>query len=226
MHATGALIFDFDGVLADSEVIANTVLARLVSLAGLPTSLEDSLAGFCGRRWSDVAARITASLGGPLPENFQNRLLGETLDAFSASLAETPGATEFITRFADTPRCIASSSSMSRLTHCTALLGLTGLFGSNVLSADRVKHGKPAPDIFLLAADHLAVNPRHCIVFEDAPAGVIAGRAAGMTVVGFCGGSHTRNGHAESLRASGAHYTAANWDEAGAITTRALEQLL
>lgn len=226
MQAKGALIFDFDGVLADSEIIANTVLAKLLSDIGLPTDLEESLATYCGRRWSDVAARISDSLDAALPDDFQDRVLCETLQAFSAGLIETPGASAFMGRFLHLPRCIASSSAASRLNHCVQLLGLSGLFGRNVLSADRVKHGKPAPDIFLLAAAHLGVRPHRCIVFEDAPAGVMAGCAADMTVIGFCGGSHIRSGHADTLRAAGAHYLAADWDEASAITARILRDLV
>lgn len=214
------VIFDFDGVIADSEIIANQVLARLVTEAGLPTRLEDSLRRYCGRRWSDAARRIETDLGGPLPPGFQERLLKETLTAFSADLTQIAGARGFIRRFAHAQRCIASSSAMPRLEHCLALLGLERLFHGRVVSADMVQRGKPAPDIFLLAARQLGVAPRRCIVIEDSPAGVRAGCAAGMTVIGFCGGGHARAGHAARLRAAGACHVVANWREAGQLTAR------
>jgi len=214
------LIFDFDGVIADSEIIANRVLARLVTEAGFPTRLEDSLRRYCGRRWADVARRVEADLGGPLPAGFQAQLLDETLAAFSAELTQTAGARSFIRRFAHAPRCIASSSAMPRLSHCLTLLGLEKLFRGRVISADMARRGKPAPDIFLLAAGRLRIAPRRCIVIEDSPAGVRAGCAAGMTVIGFCGGSHVRAGHAARLRAAGAHHVVASWREAARLTTR------
>ena len=112
--AVAALIFDFDGVIADSEALANTVLAEFVSNLGQPTTLDDALERYCGRRWDDVLAAIESAVGRPLPADFSDDLKVATLDRFRRDLREVGGATGFIRAYSDIPRCIASSSSVDR----------------------------------------------------------------------------------------------------------------
>lgn len=214
------LILDFDGVIADSETIANRVLARLVTAAGRPTSLADSLANYCGRRWPDLAALIETDLGRAAPADLPEQLRSETLAAFTTELKEVPGAGAFIRQFAEIPRCIASSSSPERISHCLVLMGMEELFIGRIFSAEAVTHGKPAPDIFLHAAERLNLVPAHCLVIEDSVAGVEAARAAGMTAIGFCGGSHVGAGHGLRLEAAGAYAIAASWVEATSLAGR------
>ena len=216
----GGLIFDFDGVIADSETLANTVLAETVTALGLPTTLDDSLNCYMGRRWPEAIALIETGLGRPLPATFSDDLKAATLARFRTDLAEIAGAGAFIRRFAHLPRCIASSSSADRLTLCLDVLGLAEEFGPNVFSADLVARGKPHPDIFLFAAERLNVPPADCLVIEDSPSGVRAGIAAGMTVIGLCAGSHIRDGHAQRLRDAGATHVVGTWDEVRKIVTR------
>jgi hypothetical protein len=109
----GALIFDFDGVIADSEAIANTVLAETVTGLGHSTTLDQALTRYMGRRWGEVVAEIEAAIGKPLPDNFSDQLKLATLARFRTDLKEVSGATDFIRRFAHIPRCIASSSSIA-----------------------------------------------------------------------------------------------------------------
>src|SRR3954465_13830609 len=180
----GALIFDFDGVIADSEAIANTVLAEIVTDLGHSTTLEQSLARYAGRRWNECMAEIEAAIGRPLPADFSGQLKLATLERFRTDLKEVSGATDFIRRFAHIPRCIASSSSIDRLQLCLSVLALESEFGSHVFSADMVARGKPHPDIFLFAAGKLGVHPNECLVIEDSAGGIRAAVAAGMTVVG------------------------------------------
>jgi beta-phosphoglucomutase-like phosphatase (HAD superfamily) len=215
-----ALIFDFDGVIADSEALANTVLAETVTGLGHPTSLEDSLERYAGRRWDDVMVAIAAAIGKPLPASFPDDLKSATLDRFRADLTEVSGATRFIQKFSHLPRCIASSSSIDRLQLCLSILNLTDKFGGNVFSADMVPRGKPHPDIFLFAADKLGVDPASCLVIEDSTGGIRAAAAAGMTAVGLCAASHIRAGHHLKLRAAGALHLARSWDEVEAIASR------
>jgi beta-phosphoglucomutase-like phosphatase (HAD superfamily) len=111
------------------------------------------------------------------------------------------------------PRCIALSSSIDRLRLCLDVLGLADAFGGNVVSAEMVTRGKPAPDIFLLAAKTIGVGASDCIVIEDSIGGVRAGVAAGMTVIGLCAASHLRDGHADKLAAAGATYIARTWQD-------------
>jgi HAD superfamily hydrolase (TIGR01509 family) len=209
----GALIFDFDGVIADSEAIANTVLAETVSELGHPTTLDQALTRYMGRRWSEVITEIEAAIGRPLPDNFSDQLKLATLERFRTDLKEVSGATDFIRRFAHLPRCIASSSSIDRLQLCLSVLGLQAEFGSHVYSADMVARGKPHPDIFLYAASKLGVKPNECLVIEDRAGGIRAAIAAGMTVVGLSAASHIRDGHGRRLRDAGAVHLAQSWAE-------------
>jgi HAD superfamily hydrolase (TIGR01549 family) len=216
----GALIFDFDGVIADSEALANTVLAEFVTRLGHPTSLEDSLQRYTGSRWNDVIAQIESAIGKPVPTGFSDDLKSATLDRFRSDLKEVSGAGKFIKTFSHLPRCIASSSSIDRLKLCLEVLDLTDKFGGNVFSADMVPRGKPHPDIFLLAAGRLGVKPGSCLVIEDSTGGIKAAVAAGMTAVGLCAASHIRDGHHQKLREAGAVHLANSWDEVEKIAAR------
>ena len=209
----GALIFDFDGVIADSEAIANTVLAEIVTELGHPTTLDQSLSRFAHRRWDEVMAEIEAAIGKPLPSDFSDELKRATLDRFRTELKEVSGAANFIKRFSQLPRCIASSSSIDRLQLCLSVLALEAEFGAHVFSADMVARGKPHPDIFLFAADRLGVSPNQCLVIEDSAGGIKAAVAAGMTAVGLCAASHIREGHHTKLRDAGAVHLAQSWGE-------------
>jgi len=210
---TGALIFDFDGVIADSEAIANTVLAETVTKLGHPTTLDQSLARYAGRRWDGVLAEIESAIGKPLPSDFSGDLKRATLDRFRTDLKEVSGAAQFIRRFSHLPRCIASSSSIDRLQLCLEVLALEAEFGDHVYSADMVARGKPHPDIFLFAAERLGVSPEQCLVIEDSAGGIKAAVAAGMTAVGLCAASHIRDGHDTKLRDAGAVHLAPSWAE-------------
>jgi HAD superfamily hydrolase (TIGR01549 family) len=211
MKIVGALIFDFDGVIADSEAIANTVLAETVTGLGHSTTLDQSLARYTGRRWADVLTEIEAAIGKPLPSDFSGQLKRATLERFRTDLKEVSGASDFIRRFAHILRAIASSSSIDRLQLCLSVLGLEKEFGSHVYSADMVARGKPHPDIFLYAAEKLGVNPGECLVIEDSAGGIRAAIAAGMTAVGLCAASHIREGHDLRLSDAGAVHLAQSW---------------
>jgi len=209
----GALIFDFDGVIADSEAIANTVLAETVTQLGHSTTLDQALARYSGRSWDEAVAEIEVAIGKPLPSDFSSQLKLATLDRFRTDLKEVSGATNFIKRFSHIPRCIASSSSLDRLQLCLSVLALEAEFGSHVYSADMVARGKPHPDIFLFAADKLGVRPDECLVIEDSAGGIRAAVAAGMTAVGLCAAIHIREGHDLRLSDAGAVHLAHSWSD-------------
>lgn len=220
----GVLIFDFDGVIADSEALANTVLAETITKLGHATTLDDSLEKYSGQRWDDAMAAVAAGIGKPLPSTFSDDLKAAILDRFRTDLREVSGAGKFIQAFSTTPRCIASSSSMDRLQLCLSILNLTDKFGDNVFSAEMVARGKPYPDLFLLAAERLAVEAKSCLVIEDSASGIKAAVAAGMTAVGLCAASHIRDGHHLKLRAAGATYVVDSWGEIEQIASRFLGQ--
>lgn len=217
----GAILFDFDGVIADSEALANTVLAEHVTQLGLHTTLADALNRYMGRRWSEAMVLIEADIGRPLPPDFSEALKTATLERFKVTLQEVSGATAFIRQFHAVPRCIASSSSADRLRACLEMLGIADEFSGAVYSADMVDRGKPHPDIFLYAAAQLGIQPSSCLVVEDSVSGVQAGKAAGMMVVGLCAASHIREGHSQHLAAAGAVHVANTWEElAGFVGAR------
>ena len=213
------VIFDFDGVIASSEALANIVPAETITPPGLPTTLEDSVTRYIGKRARETIAAIETGVGPPVPNGFSNDPKTATAERFRIDLREVDGATTFVARFACVPRCIASSSSTDRLLMCLDVLGLAEAFAGNVFSADMVARGMPAPDIFLLAAKRIGVPPLECMVIEDSVSGVQAGVAAGMRVIRLCAGAHVRDGHAERLLKAGAAYAAATRDEVSTIAT-------
>lgn len=170
-----------------------------------------------GRRWADCADQIEAALGRPLPEGFVANRRALNRKRVEAELEAVVGVHDFLARHAAIPSCIASSSTFEWLEFCLARFGLEGDFAGRLFSGTEVEHGKPAPDLFLLAARTLGHAPADTWVIEDSPAGVQAGVAAGMTVVGFTGGSHAGDGHADLLRAAGAHHVAADFDAVAAL---------
>lgn len=212
------IVFDFDGVLADSELLANAVLAEAVTELGVPTTTEDSLRTFMGKRFHEVIEAVEATVGRAVPAEFPQVFQQRTLARFRDELRMVSGARGYIETFSNVPRCIASSSSPDRLAACLDLLGLTAPFGPNVFSASQVARGKPHPDVFLYAAERMGIAPREALVLEDSVGGVQAAVAAGMTVIGLLAASHIRDGHGERLRAAGAHYLAATFADAEAIS--------
>jgi HAD superfamily hydrolase (TIGR01509 family) len=208
-----AIIFDFDGVLADSEVLSNTVIADVVTELGVPTSVDDAYRTFMGKRLSEVIEAIEAVTGRKLPPDFTDVYQKRTFDAFRARLKPVDGAREFLEIWRDVPRCIASSSSPERLALSLEVLNMAPLFEGRVFSASNVARGKPHPDIFLHAAEQLGIDPRDCIVIEDSVGGVTAGRAAGATVIGLTAASHIQPGHDARLRQAGADHVVASFAE-------------
>jgi HAD superfamily hydrolase (TIGR01509 family) len=209
-----AIVFDFDGVIADSEVLSNSVLAEFVTEMGVPTTLEDSYAKFMGKRLPEVIEAIELTIGRKLPDGFAEDYQRRTLERFRLELRPIKGAREFIGALIDIPRCIASSSSPDRLALCLDVLNMTDLFQERVFSASNVARGKPHPDIFLYAAQKLGVKAEECVVIEDSVGGVIAARAAGATVIGLTAASHIQIGHDAKLLEAGARYVVRSFDEA------------
>jgi HAD superfamily hydrolase (TIGR01509 family) len=205
------LIFDFDGVVADSERLANQLLAEYLTGLGRPTTLEESMREFMGRRAEDVAAAAERWLGGAPRPTFTEDYRAYSRDRMRTEVGPVSGVGGFLEAHAHLARCVASSSSPPWLDHCVDKFGFRPHFGANLFSATLVANGKPAPDIFLFAASAMQVRPERTLVIEDSPAGVQGARAAGMTVVGFLGGSHIRDGDQARLEAAGAHHLAADY---------------
>ena len=220
------IIYDFDGVIAESEVLANSVLAEIVTELGVPTTLQDSYRLYMGKRFVDVISAVETRVGRALPATFAAEYQARTLGRFREELQLVNGVRDYIDAFAHVPRCIASSSSPDRLALCLELLGLQSKFGAYVFSASAVARGKPHPDIFVHAAQQMGVDPSKSIVLEDSPSGVEAAIAAGMTVIGILAGSHIQPHHRKRLGAAGAEHIAQSFVEAEEITRRLLATML
>ncbi len=210
------IIFDFDGVVADSELVANRVLAEGLSGIGMATTVEESLRFYMGRRWRDCEAAIEERHGQPLPEGFVAQQIANVYAQLDGGMQPVPGAVAFIERFASTPRCIASSSTHDWIGRSLEQMGLAHRF-EHRFSGHDIERGKPHPDLFLLAATTLGFAPADCIVIEDSPMGVLAGKAAGMLTIGLCAGGHILDGHAERLAEAGADHVVASYDAVARI---------
>lgn len=197
------LIFDCDGVLVDSELLANAALAELMSALGHPMTTQQAIETFAGRRLSDVLARAEALLSRLIPADLGEQAGKRMLAKFRRELKPVAGVRAAIAAL-PYPRCVASSSTRERIALSLEVTGLASLFGTNVFSADQVARGKPAPDLFLAAAQTLGAAPADCIVIEDSPLGIQAARAAGMPAIGFAGASHATEQLAVQLEQTGA----------------------
>ena len=197
------LIFDCDGVLVDSEHLACASLAEVMTTLGHSMTADEAMLAFAGRSLKDVLARAERLLSRPIPEDLGEQAAVQLMARFRRELQGVPGVKEAIAAL-PYRRCVASSSDPSRLTLSLDVTGLSALFGNNVFSAVEVANGKPAPDLFLLAARRLGEDPSSCIVIEDSVLGVEAAGAAGMAAIGFAGASHANQGLAERLAAAGA----------------------
>lgn len=213
------IIFDFDGVIADSEGLACNVLARYVSELGVPMSQQEAVDRFAGKRLSDVTALVERLVGSSIP-GFADELQRRTLRAFESDLREVSGVGRFLENHRHLRRCIASSSAPRRIRFCLSLLKLEGCFGDHIFSADQVARGKPHPDIFLYAAEKMQAAPDKTVVIEDSPGGVQAAVAAQVQVIGLVAATHLAPGHAEKLRAAGASLIARDYDEVAEIIAR------
>lgn len=190
------IIFDCDGVLIDSEMLSCTALCRQFQRHGIALDLAEVLQRFLGRSLAEVGRYYEATLGRPMPEAFVSELRDQMRDAFSESLLAIPHVENLLQNLRGS-FCLASSSDLDRVNFSLNLAGLSPYFEGRVFTAGMVSHGKPAPDLFLLAASSMEADPRRSLVIEDSISGVEAGKAAGMTVWGFVGGSHYagRDGH-------------------------------
>ncbi len=210
-----AIIFDFDGVIADSEVRANQSLAESLTAAGMPATYEECLRDYYGHNWQETQRRIEARYGRPLPPDFRETHRERARARYMAGFDAVPGAADFLDRLGAMPRAIASSSRAEYIGWALGLFGLDHHFGTHIYSADGWDRGKPHPDIYLAAAKGLGVDPARCLAVEDSPTGAQAALAAGMTVIGFCGAGHIldRAAHGAVLREVGVHHVVTTFED-------------
>ncbi|MFD5475786.1 HAD family hydrolase [Streptomyces hawaiiensis] len=182
------VIFDNDGVLVDSEPISNRLLAAYLTELGHPTSYEESIRDYMGSAMHRIHELVLERTGQRLPESFDDVFHARVFAAFERELVAVAGASGVLEKLAadGVPYCVASSGSHERIRVGHRTTGLDQWFDEGrIFSSQDVGRGKPAPDLFLYAAERMGVAPERCVVIEDSPLGVRAAVAAGMDVYGF-----------------------------------------
>lgn len=209
------VIFDCDGVLVDSEILAAEAMGGLLAQHGLTVTVPQLLQ-FVGMKQADILAGVENIAGKPVPPMVVTDLWPQTRRLFSERLQPIAGVADFVANLAG-PRCVASSSHHERIRFSLEKTGLHSLLAPHIFSASEVKNGKPAPDLFLHAAARMQAEPARAIVIEDSAAGVTGAHAAGMKVIGFTGGAHSGAAIAEKLKAAGAHAIADSYAQVARI---------
>ncbi len=205
MAAPSLIIFDCDGVLVDSEILAAEVESTLLTEAGFPIAADEMAERYAGLPWKDILIAVERDAGIPISASLlekSERLLDEKL---KNEVQAVEDIVEVVSAL-KLPKCICSNSTGERLEMMLTRVGLYELFAPHIFSAPEVGTGrtKPAPDVYLHAAKEFGVDPASVIVVEDSAHGVHAARAAGMRVIGFTGGAHSYPGHADKLTDAGA----------------------
>jgi len=176
-----AVIFDCDGVLVDSERLANEVLVECIRPLGIALSVEDAMARFCGVRMAQCVEQLESMRGGQLPESFVSEFRRRVASVFADRLKPVDGALELVQSMT-LPYCVASSAPREKIELSLSLTGFLSYFEGNIYSSYEIEDWKPSPGLFLHACRAMGVAPERCAVVEDSLPGIQAGIAAGMTV--------------------------------------------
>jgi HAD superfamily hydrolase (TIGR01509 family) len=210
-----AIIFDFDGVLLESEFAGNKQIAEYLSGIGHPTTPAESMANFMGLAGKDFIAAIERWTGREVSKDFHEARAAEDARVMRDGIDAVAGAVAFVRSLPpELPRAIASSSSTAWIERHLEHIGIRDVFGDKIFSGrEHVVNGKPAPDIYLHAAAALGVDITRAVILEDSPVGATAAVASGAHVIGFCGGTHCSIDHADRLLRIGIQEIAADFDE-------------
>jgi HAD superfamily hydrolase (TIGR01509 family) len=207
-----AILFDFGGVIVDNEIFLNQILADGLSEIGLPTTLEDSLRDYSGKRWAEILQMIEARLGHELPAQFLGQKIAWLSQKVLREFEPVPGIEAFLGITRHIPRAIASSSDQIWIKPTLRRFGFLEHFGAHIYGTTNLKHAKPNPEVNLLAAQKLGIAAEDIVTIEDSVSGVQAAVAAGMSTVGLTAASHMRPPDAERLLRAGAHHIAADYE--------------
>ncbi len=212
------VIFDCDGVLVDSEIIAARVEASLISAAGFEISAEDIAVHYAGLTFRDILLRLESEANIPFQANLIDKAETAVDERLKREVRMIEGAGQAVLSVQG-PRCICSNSTPERLDAMLTRTGLKVLFEDRIFSsvATPSKRPKPAPDVFLHAAGQMGADPAETFVVEDSVHGIAGAKAAGMRVIGFTGGSHTYPGHADQLTEAGAETVINRWRDFNAV---------
>jgi len=210
-----AIIFDFDGVLLESEFEGNQMLARLLTEIGHPTSLQEAVEHFTGLNGRDFIEAVESRIGRPLPPEFHEGTRAVRDRTLREGIAAVAGAVEFVRSLPPgVPKAVASSSSSRWVRTHLAHLGLHDAFGDHIYSGkEHVEKGKPEPDLYLHAARELGAKIDRTVIIEDSKIGAIGALASGATVIGLAAGRHCLDGHGGMLRRVGVSNIAYSFDD-------------
>ncbi len=218
--APSLVIFDCDGVLVDSEAIVIEIESAMLTAAGFPVTAGEIAERYVGLSYRDMMTSLAADFDREVPDGLSAEVQEAALAAFPDRLEPVEGVPALLEGLS-LPRCVASSSGLERIRLSLELTDLDRHFERNhVFSTQMVERGKPAPDVFLHAAERIGARPADCVVIEDSPPGVSAAVAAGMEVIGFTAGKHATPALAERLLAAGAETIV---DNADALAARCQE---
>jgi len=210
-----AIIFDFDGVLLESEFEGNQMLAALLTELGHPTSVAEAIEHFTGLAGPDFVNKVEARIGRQLPPEFHDATRAQRDQTLREGIAAVAGAVEFVRALPPSlPKAVASSSSTRWVRTHLDHLGLGGAFEPHIYSGrEHVARGKPAPDLYLHAARELGADIERTVIIEDSKVGATGALASGATVIGLAAGRHCFDGHADMLRDVGVSEIAHSFDE-------------
>ena len=210
-----AIIFDFDGVLIESEFEGNVALAQILTSMGHPTTAREAVQHYTGLSGQDFLATVEERIGRPLPQEFHDKTRDHRQRAFQQGIDAVVGAVEFVRSLPrELPKAVASSSSSRWVRTHLERLHLNDAFEPHIYSgAEHVERGKPAPDLYLHAAQELGVDIARSVIIEDSKVGATGAVASGAGVIGLAAGRHCFDGHDEMLRSAGVTEIAHSFDE-------------
>lgn len=215
------IIFDFDGVLIESEYSGNRHLADYLTGIGHPHSPSEAMAHYMGLSGAAFIDAIELRIGRTLPDDFHEARVAENERVLAEGIGEVAGAIAFVRSLPpEMPRAIASSSSSEWIRAHLRHIGLEDAFGEHVYSGkEHVERGKPAPDLYLYAAQAIGVPIGQCVILEDSPVGATGAVASGAHVIGLCAGTHCPPDHARTLREIGVQDVAADFAEVARLVS-------
>ena len=210
-----AIIFDFDGVLLESEFEGNRMIAELLTNLGHPTSIAEAIEHYTGLAGQDFVNTVESRIGRPLPAEFHEGTRAASARALQEGIVGVAGAVEFVRALpAELQKAVASSSSTRWVRTHLDHLGLRNEFEPHIYSGrEHVERGKPAPDLYLHAASELGVSIERTAILEDSKVGATGAVASGATVIGLAAGRHCFDGHDDMLRSVGVSHIAYSFEE-------------
>lgn len=201
------LLFDNDGTIVDSEIIAQRAMLQLLAANGFHMTEPEYSQRFPGLLDRDILRILKSDHGFQPPEGFTQQLHEAHIDGFNRSLRAIPGMTSLFRRL-KVPKSMVSNGSVRHVERCLKKVRLLSAVDGHIISAEHVDKPKPHPDVYLFALEKIGLKAHETLVVEDSPTGVLAAKSAGLQTVGFLGAAHIHDGHARKLRDAGADFIA------------------